>query len=487
VRRRAVDAASSGLVPTSGSLSFTAAILCGPSVWREAIDVLALRPITVAASLVIAVAAELAVGEYSTALMTVIFIPFMSGIVGWATRRGVDTVGTKVGGEAPERGRCLRAPIESVADRLAQVLVGCGLAAAAVVFLVTRNPQAAVSVVIVMACGVGVSTRIAVLTALGHGSAGRAVVSGGAYLEPLWGCKTLVLASLVPVVIDDVVVRAVYPAARASVNDVLTAAAIAERPSQHPIGRAIVRSAAERRLVAREPAGFSHIRGSGVRAFCDGEEILVGNFAFVTQGRLPDIPSGPSASTVFVMRGARYLGALTVGQQLRPGARRAMADLKSMGIRAHLLTGYSRIATEPMARELIVDNFESELDAAQRLQRVQDLTIQRRVVVLGDAVEDALALEAAPVAIATGSAAAVAASSAGVKIFSPDFAPVVDLMRLARRTHHVVLENVTATVLVDAAGVALAAAGMLSPLVALLVRASVELACVVNASRLACR
>jgi cation transport ATPase len=473
------------LVPTSGSLSFTAAILCGSSVWTEAIDGLVLRPITVAASLVIAVAAELAVGEYSTALMTVIFTLFMSGVVGWATRRGLDTVGTKVDGEAPERGLRSRAPIEDVADRLEQVLVGCGLAAGAVVYLVTRNPQAAVSVAIVTACGVGVSTHIAVLTALGHGSAARAVVKGGAYLEALWRCDTLVVASLVPVVTDDLMVRAVYPAAQASVHDVVVAAATAERPSQHPIGQAIVRSAVERRLVTREPDRFSCIQGAGIRAFCDGEEILVGNFAFVTQGRLPDLPSDPSSSTVFVTRGGHYLGALCLAKQLRPDAKRAIAALKSLGIRAHLLTGDSRIATEPIARALMVDRFESDLGSAQRLQRVQDLDLKRRVVVLGDAVEDATALEAAALGVATGSATAVAASNAGVLVLGDDLEPFIEVMGLARRVHRIILVNMTVTFLIDAAGVAAATAGMLSPLGALLMRASVELAGILNASRLA--
>jgi len=448
---------------------------------------LAPRRVTVAVSLVIAIAAELALGEYSTALMTLVFIPVISGVVGWATARGRDTVKMRLDGEAPKRGRCAHAPIEDVADRLGQFLVCSGVAAAAATLLVTRNPRAAVSVVIVVACGVGASTGVAVLTALGRGLSGRAVVKGGAYLEALWGCDTLVLASLGPLVSDDLVVRAVYPAAHASAHDVLAVAASAERPSQHPIGQAIVRSAAERHLVARVPDRFSCTPGAGIRAFCDGEEILVGNFAFVTQGRLPDSPGDTSSSIVFVMRGGHYLGALCLAKQLRPDAKRTIAALKSLGIRVHLLTGDSRIATEPVARALVVDRFEPDLGSAQRLQRVQDLDVKRGVVVLGDAVEDANALDAAAVGVATGPATAVVASTVGVLILGGDLAPLIEVMRLARRTHRVILENMTGTLLVGATGVALASAGTLSPVIALLVRASVELACVINASRLAPR
>jgi P-type E1-E2 ATPase len=445
---------------------------------------LAPRRVTVAVSLVVAVAAEFAVGEYSTALLTVMCIPVISGVVGWATARGRDVVGTRLDRQVPERGRWPRAPIEDVADRLGQFLVGFGWVAGAVTLLVTRNPRAAASVVIVVACGVGASTSVAVLTALGRSSTGRAVVKGGAYLEALWGCDTLVLASLGPLVTDDLVVRAVYPAAQASVHDVLAVAADAERPSQHPIGQAIVRSAAESRLVARVPERFSSAPGAGIRAFCDGEEILVGNFAFVTQGRLSDIPGDPS-STVFVMRGGRYLGALCLAKQLRPDAKRAIAALKSLGIRTHLLTGDSRVTTEPIARALMVDRFEPDLGSAQRLQRVQDLDVKRGVVVVGDAVEDAAALQAAAVGVATGSATAVAASNASVLILGDDLEPFIMVMRLARKARRIILVNMAGTLLVDVAGVALATVGMLSPLAALLMRAGAELADILNASRVA--
>jgi heavy metal translocating P-type ATPase len=386
--------------------------------------------------------------------------------------------------ETLERGRFVRAPIENVAGRLSSLLVYCGLAAAAVTLLATRDARAAVSVVIVVACGVAASTEVAVLTAIGGSLARGAIVKGGVFLEALWACDTVVLASTASVVCDEPVVRAVYPAAGVSVHDVLIVAAIAERPSNHPIGRAIVRLAAQKRLMVREPDRFSFVEGCGVRAFCDGEEILVGNTTFVTEGRLPNVfPDAPS-STVFVMRGGRYLGAIALVKQPRPTAKRAMAGLKALGIRTYLLTGDSRIATEPIARELRVVSFEPDLGPVQRLQLVEDLTKRRRVVVLGDAVEDAAALDAATVGVTIGSAAAVADTRADVRLLGRDVAPFVDVMRLARRTHRVILENITGTLLIDVTGVALAAAGVLSPLVAVLVRAGGELVFVLNSSRL---
>jgi len=133
----------------------------------------------------------------------------------------------------------------------------------------------------------------------------------------------------------------------------------------------------------------------------------------------------------------------------------------------------------------MVDDFEPGLGPAERLQRVQDLITKRRVVLLGDAVEDALALDAATVGLTVGSAATVADQDADVMLLGNDGAPLVDVMRLARRTRRVILENFTGMLLVDVTGVALAAAGVLSPLVAALVHAGAKVAFVLNASRLA--
>ena len=555
-------------------------IVGGASIWKEALANIGARRIRVPASIAIAVAAELALGEYSSALMITMLLRSISMLEDWAVARGVKGLarpldllptevriqahagvpliplgsvragdvavvlggarfpgdGTVVNGcslvdesvltgqplpiekgpgsrvmagtlnqssalevrvehvgqhtalrhivDTLERGSLARAPIEHLADRLSNVLVYCGLTAAAATILATRDPRSAVAVILVSAGGAAASTRVAVLAAVGRSLARGAIVKGGACLEALWACDTAVLASSVSLVLDEPVVRAVYPAAGVSVHDVLTAAAIAERPSNHPIGRAIIRSAVKNRLVIRDPDRYSAVPGCGIRASSDGEEILVGNTAFVTQGRLPDL-AGDAPSTVFVMRGGRYLGGIALAMQPRPNAKLAIAGLKSLAIRTHLFTGDSRAATEPLAQQLMVDNFEPGLGPAERLQRVQDLTTKRRVVMLGDAVEDALALEAATVGMTVGSAATVADQSADVMLLGNDVAPLVDVMRLARRTHRVILENLTGMLLVDVTGVALAAAGVLTPLAAVLVHAGAKVAFVLNASRLA--
>jgi Cd2+/Zn2+-exporting ATPase/Cu+-exporting ATPase len=126
-----------------------------------------------------------------------------------------------------------------------------------------------------------------------------------------------------------------------------------------------------------------------------------------------------------------------------------------------------------------------DLGPAQKRQRVRDLTTTRHVAILGDAFEDASARDAATVTIAIGSTAAGADPRVDVILLGTDIAPLVAVFRLARRTRRVILANITGTLLFDVTGIALAAAGILSPLVAVLLRASAELAFILNSSRLA--
>ncbi len=457
-------------------LPLVAVIVGGSSILKRAIDDVAARRVTTAVSVTIVIGAELAVGELAAALITALAFRLVSIVGEWATARMVDTI---------DRGQRLCAPIEDAADRLSRVLVYCGLSAAAVTLLVTRDVRTAASVAVVVTCGVGRSARVAVSAAVARSLGRGAIVQGGRCLEALWSCDTVVLGSTASMVFDEPVVSTIYPATGVSVHDVLKSAAIAERVSNHPIGRAIVRSAAEKRLTVPEPGEFSLIQGCGVRAVHCGEEILVGSTAFVTEGRLAGASTDASSVTVFVVRGGRYLGAIALAKRPRPDATRAIAGLKSLAIQTHLLTDDSRIAAEPIARELKVDDFEPDLGPAERGQRVRDLMTRRRVAMVGDAIEDAAALEAAHVGITIEPAIATADTTADVMLPRHDFGSLVDVVCLARRAHRVIVANITGTLLVDVTGVALAAAGVLSPVVAVLVRAGAELACLFNALRLA--
>ena len=391
--------------------------------------------------------------------------------------------------EAVEHAAKNRAPIQKIADRLAGYLVFCAGAAAVVTFAVTRNVQSTIAVIIVAgACGVAAGTPLAILGAIGRAARFGAIIKGGIHLEALWSIDTVVLDKTGTVTFGDVRVQAVYPAAGASPHQVLEAAASAEFRSEHPIGRAILIHTRHAGIPVHESRRFSYVPGQGVRAWWEGDEILVGNSAFVTAGRLPEPPDQIGGSTtVFVVRGGCYLGSVVLADVPRPEAKRALADLRALKLKILLLTGDSRPATERVARDLGVDDFETGLMPDAKLARVQALTRTHRVAMVGDGVNDAPSLLAATVGVAMGSGADVTRESADVVLIGNDLLKFVDVIRLARRTRGIILQNFVGTLVVDSVGIGLAAAGILTPVMAALIHVSSELLFVLNSARLISR
>jgi Cd2+/Zn2+-exporting ATPase/Cu+-exporting ATPase len=388
--------------------------------------------------------------------------------------------------EAVERAQDRRAPIQKTADRLSGYLVYIALVAAAATYTVTRDIRATISVVIVAgACGVAAGTPLAILGAIGRAASGGTIIKGGIYLEALWGIDTVVLDKTGTITFGDARVRSVYPVVGVSVQQLIEAAAIAESRSEHPIGRAIIAHAIKQRVAFPEPSEFSSEPGQGVRAIYGGEAIHVGTSDFVTGGRLPDLPHDMTISTtVFVTRGGRYLGGIAVADAPRPEAKRAISEMQALGLKTYLFTGDARPATEQLAHDLGVDDVETGLLPEAKLARIEALEKTHRVAMIGDGVNDAPALVAATVGIAMGSGTDVAQESADIVLIGSDLLRFTQTLRLAKRTRRIIVANFVGTLIVDAIGIALAAGGHLTPLLAAAIHVTSELALILNSARL---
>ncbi len=177
-----------------------------------------------------------------------------------------------------------------------------------------------------------------------------------------------------------------------------------------------------------------------------------------------------------MVRGGCYLGSVVLADVPRPEAKRALADLRALKLKILLLTGDSRPATERVARDLGVDDFETGLMPDAKLARVQALTRTHRVAMVGDGVNDAPSLLAATVGVAMGSGADVTRESADVVLIGNDLLKFVDVIRLARRTRGIILQNFVGTLVVDSVGIGLAAAGILTPVMAALIHVELRTA-----------
>jgi len=390
--------------------------------------------------------------------------------------------------EEVERAEQSRAPIQKTADRLAGYLVYFALGAAALTFLLTHNMRSTISVVIVAgACGIAAGTPLAILGGIGRAARQGAIIKGGLHLETLARVDTVLLDKTGTLSYGTPEVQDVRPAAGVSSAELFGVAAIAEARSEHPVAKAVLRKSKELGVVCREPDRFDYIPGKGVIAEFGGATIVVGN-RLLLEERGVDLSawnSNESGGEVGVSQDGCFLGALRVGDVLRPEARSAIARLKAMGLRTILLTGDAASVAIPVGDELGVDEVGAELLPSQKLDRVKELVAQgRTVVMVGDGINDAPALMQANVGVAMGSGTDVARESANVVLIGNDLSKFVDTLQIARRCRRIIFQNFAGTLLVDTAGVALAAFGFLNPLLAAFIHVSSEMTFILNSARL---
>ena len=409
-----------------------------------------------------------------------------------ADRLGSDTSFGKII-RAVETAERSRAPVQKLADRLAGYLVYFAIGAAVLTFIITRDARSTISVIIVAgACGIAAGTPLAILGAIGRAARQGAIIKGGLYLEALATIDTVVLDKTGTLTFGTPEVRSVVATNGAGEAAVLAAAAIAERRSEHPLGKAIVARAHALGLSATEPEEFASTAGRGVAVRYGGDEILVGSRSFlrdrgIGSNALKSISSTGSDATseVLVARAGALLGAIHVADAVRPEAKEAMSSLKAMGMRIILLTGDQRSVAVAVGRELGVDDVGAELLPDAKLKRVEALVAEgRKVAMVGDGVNDAPALTAATVGIAMGSGTDVARESADVVLLGNDLLKFVETLQLARRTRRIIMTNFGGTLVVDGIGIALASMGLLNPLLAAFIHVTSELVFILNSARL---
>jgi Cd2+/Zn2+-exporting ATPase/Cu+-exporting ATPase len=393
--------------------------------------------------------------------------------------------------EAVERAEKSRAPIQKTADRLAGYLVYFALGAAALTFVITHDARSTISVVIVAgACGIAAGTPLAILGAIGRAAHHGAIIKGGLYLEALAAVDTVLLDKTGTLTFGTPQIREVVSADGFSVPQIIAAASIAERKSEHPLAKAIMARAAELSVPVVEPDEFAYTPGRGVRATSRGEEILVGSRALLTERGVTSVPSANGAglggvSEVYVARGGQVLGSIRIADVLRPEAKQSVAAMRRMGLRTVLLSGDTQTATTSVGRDLGVDEMVGELLPEQKAKWVRELRGKlRKVAMVGDGINDAPALVEADVGIAMGSGTDVARESADIILIGNDLSKFVETLRIARRCRGIIMQNFAGTLAVDSVGVGMAAFGFLNPLLAAIIHVASELAFILNSTRL---
>ena len=378
-----------------------------------------------------------------------------------------------------------KAPVQAVVDRVSAVFVPVvlGIAAASMVgwWAVTGDAiQAsivAVSVLVIACpCALGLATPAALM--VGTGAAARAgiLVADAAALERARDVSVVVFDKTGTLTVG----RPSVVACRAEVGDeadVLRLAAAVQAGSEHPVAAAVMEAARTRGLDIAPATGFRALVGRGASAIVAGRRVVVGSRRLVRESGMLDqdhpadawaIAQEEAGATVVWLATANTLhGAIAVADTPRDGAKRAVAKLRELGVRAIMLTGDNRRTAAHIAAALGINEVIAEVLPADKAAQVSRLQSSgERVAMVGDGVNDAPALATADVGIAMGSGADIAKETAGITLMRAEPALVADTIRVARATSRKIRQNLFWAFLYNTIGIPLAMLGLLTPIVA---------------------
>jgi len=389
-----------------------------------------------------------------------------------------------------EEAEAHRAPVQRIADRFSAYFLPVVSTIALITFLVSRNPLAVASVLVVAcSCSFALATPIAMLASIGAAASRGILVKGGKYLESLSHADVLLIDKTGTITSGQPQITDVIALADHSQDEVLALAASVERDSEHPLAEAVRQAAAEHMLALAEPEHFEAIPGLGVRAEVNGITITVGNVrmmassapAFVTQEL-----ERQGKTLLLVEQAHKIIGILAAADIIRPEVPAAIERLRTLGIsKIELLTGDNERTAEAQATALRI-TYRSELLPEDKIRIVKEYQAHGHIVVMiGDGVNDAPALAQADVGVAMGVMGSdVALEAAHVALMREDWSLVPQLLGIARRTIRVVKMNIVFTLLYNTLGLTLAALGFLPPVFAAAAQSLPDLGILANSSRL---
>ncbi len=377
--------------------------------------------------------------------------------------------------------RSRRAPIEIAADRfvarfvpgVALIAVASGIAWGLVGGDWARGGLAALSVLVVACpCALGIATPMATTIAIAMAAGRGTLLRSGAVLEALDRIRLAAFDKTGTITRGRAAVCAMWvdPSVRMSEEDVLRDAAAVETGVDHPFARAIVSCARQRRIAIPEAREVRGIAGGGAAGRVGPAHVLLGSRSLLGREGVADLTpfdGNTRNSAVGVAIDFRLVAVIWLEDPVRPEARRAIEDLKALGISVALLSGDRRAGVLRAAEEAGIDLARADLDPQAKLDALRRWRADSAgVMMIGDGINDAPALAAATAGIAFGAASGLAKQTADAVILREDVGEVSKLVDLARRTMRVVRQNLAWAFLYNAFGILLAACGLLRPVVA---------------------
>ena len=413
-----------------------------------------------------------------------------------ATKVGADTTLARVV-KLVEEAENSKAPVIRTADRWATWLVPAALITAIMVFLFTKDAIRAVTILIVFCpCALVLATPTAMMAGIGNAARKGILVKSGAAMELSGKLNAFIFDKTGTLTRGKPEVSTIKSVSAFSERELLLLAAVAEKFSEHPLSQAIIHKAQAENLTVMDPEVFQAQPGFGVRASCQGMEILVGNRKLMEQEsvliaeeveKYVEKAEAKGRTAMLVAVDGALAGVIMAADPVREESLAAVNRLRENGInKIFMLTGDNQRTAAAIAAQTGISDYFADQLPAQKSETVKKLQGQGyRVAMVGDGINDAPALALADVGIAMGVAGAdVAVRTAGIALMSDDIGKLAQLIRLSRHVLRIINLNILFSLFLNLIAIILASAGIMGPVMGALVHNAGSVLVVINSGRL---
>lgn len=425
-----------------------------------------------------------------------------------ATKVGADTALSQIV-RLVDEATSSKAPIAKLADKVSGVFVPVVIAIAVIAtigwLIAGYDFEFALSIgisvlVISCPCALGLATPTAIMVGTGRGASNGILFKSAQALETAHSVRTVVLDKTGTITQGKPVVTDIGAAPDTGAQRLLQIAASLEKMSEHPLAEAITAEAEREQLELLPVSDFLQIPGQGIEGWVDGMRCQAGNRRLLEREGLytPELSrqeaelAESGKTPLFFLCDGRLAGIIAAADPVKPSSRRAVAELKRMGIETVMLTGDNSRTAQAIQRQVGVDRVIAEVlpqDKEQEIRRLQESG--KKVAMVGDGINDAPALARADVGIAIGAGTDIAIESADVVLMKSDLMDVATAVQLSRSVIRNIKQNLFWAFFYNTVGIPIAAGifypafGLkLSPMIGALAMSFSSVFVVTNALRL---
>ena len=390
-----------------------------------------------------------------------------------ATRVGEDTTLSQII-QMVSDAAATKAPIAKIADKVSGVFVPAVISIAVVTlfaWLILGKSAGfslarAISVLVISCpCALGLATPVAIMVGNGMGAKHGIMFKTAVCLEETGKVQIVALDKTGTITNGEPKVTDMIPSDGISESELLKMAYALEKKSEHPLAKAVLAFAEEKKTTLLEVSDFEALPGNGLRAVCDGSRTCGGNYKFISsQGTVSDKMKTQSEklaeegkTPLFFAKDGKVIGIIAVADVMKEDSPQAIKELQNMGIHVVMLTGDNERTANAIGRQAGVDEVIAGVLPDGKERVIRDLKKRGKVAMVGDGINDAPALTRADIGIAIGAGTDIAIDAADVVLMKSRLSDVPAAIRLSRATLKNIHENLFWAFFYNVVGIPLAA------------------------------